>query len=215
MTNKQIAGVLVLLIAVVFGVYAIRNFGGSAGSDQNGDTNGSSTDEMASGTPNTTSPGSTAGGTAPASAPIPPGMEVNGTPTIANLSYDIEGTKLKLADGIFTGGARKTMLSDFGAWGDLNSNGTPDAAVVLIDQPGGSGSFYYVAAVLDGASGHMPTNSILLGDRVKIQSVAVANGVITVQLLDRKSGEPMSTVPSEAKTLSFHVAGGALVAGTK
>jgi hypothetical protein len=211
MTNKQIAGALVLLIAVVFGVYALRNLGSRVDNSSNNENSSSSTDQTASGTPSTTAatPGTT-GGTP---KPVPQGMEVNGTPTLANLTYDIEGTKIILVEGTGMVGARKTLLSDYGAWGDLNGNGTPDAAVVLVDQPGGTGMFYYVVGVVDQNNVRKATNAILLGDRIKLQSVAVANNVITVKLLDRKAGDPMTAEPTVAKTLTFHFANGFLIPG--
>ena len=62
-------------------------------------------------------------------------------------------------------------LSDAVAFGDLDNDGYEDAAVVTITDPGGSGTFYDLAVVME--EGGQPVNVAIapLGDRVQIQAV--------------------------------------------
>ncbi len=105
-----------------------------------------------------------------------------------------------------------TKLSDKQGVGDLTADGKSDVAVVLTQNSGGSGTFYYAAALLNnGTPQGQATNSVLLGDRIVLQNVAVTNGQMVVNYLDRRSGEPMTTAPSVAVTKTFAVRDGQLV----
>lgn len=98
--------------------------------------------------------------------------------------------------------------------GDLDGNGSPDAAAVLTTSGGGSGTFYY-AAVVPNQNGQPGTGvTAVIGDRITVNSLSIANGVLTVNYLDRKPDEPMSTAPSVAATKTFRLQGGQLVAAT-
>ena len=69
--------------------------------------------------------------------------------------------------------------------------------VFLITQdPGGSGTFYYVVAALRDDKGYTGTNGILLGDRIAPQSTVIQDGLIIVNYADRKADEPMTADPS-------------------
>jgi hypothetical protein len=79
---------------------------------------------------------------------------------------------------------------------DLDADGDQDAIVILASEPGGSGTFYYIAAAeLDGSS-YLGSAAALLGDRIAPQNVEFAGGVVTVNFAERRPGEPMSTPPS-------------------
>jgi hypothetical protein len=83
------------------------------------------------------------------------------------------------------------------------------AAAILIDNPSGSGSFYYLvsASKIDDVTYYSLPQ--LLGDRINIQSVTIENpeahdnGEIIVSYLDRKKTDPMSAEPSVPKTAKF------------
>ncbi len=97
------------------------------------------------------------------------------------------------------------------AIGDLDGDGSLNASVVLAHNPGGSGTFYYLAAHLgDGTGGGVATPAILIGDRVAIEAVGIASSRITLRVLDRKPGEPFTTGPSVRFTRVFEVKAGAL-----
>jgi hypothetical protein len=131
----------------------------------------------------------------------------------SNATYTIEQRKVTLNGGAFEepaapGSAVKatTRLLDKRANGDLNADGTPDAAVVITYSGGGSGTFYYLVALLGtGAGKSASTAAVLLGDRITIEAVRVDGGKVSVDTLDRKPGEPFATAPSVKVTRVFQV----------
>ncbi len=141
-------------------------------------------------------------------------------PDAANATYTIDRQSIALLNGsaeqsAAPGSATKivTELSDKQAGGDVSGDGKPDVAVVLIHAPGGSGTFYYVAAVLnDGTEKGKTTNAELLGDRISVDKLNVVDSQIVVDYLDRRSGEPMATPPSVKATKKFALKDGKLVA---
>lgn len=135
-----------------------------------------------------------------------------------NSTYKIDNTLIKLINGkaeieVVPGSASKIITT---VWkqptvGNLNSDNSEDSAVVLIQQAGGSGTFYYIAANVSTKEGkYIGTNPILLGDRIDPESIKIDNGKISVSYLDRKESEPMSTKPSVEKTKTFLVDGNSL-----
>ncbi len=134
-------------------------------------------------------------------------------PDAANATYTIERQSISLSNGsaeqsVAPGSATKivTKLSDHEAVGDVNGDGRPDVTVVLIHSPGGSGTFYYVAAVLnDGTERGKTTNVELLGDRVSVESLGIVGGQIVVDYLTRRSSDPMAAPPSIRTTKRFLV----------
>jgi hypothetical protein len=92
--------------------------------------------------------------------------------------------------------------------GDFNSDGKDDAAFIVTQQPGGSGTFFYIAATLGTAQGSHETNSVFLGDRIAPQSTEFRNGIIIVNYADRNPGEPMTAQPSRGVSRQFRVTGG-------
>jgi len=132
------------------------------------------------------------GGTA--SAPTQQGM---GYKTV---TYQVEGQPVKL------GGTTQFFGNE--ARGDLNGDGAPDVAFLLTQQPGGSGTFYYVAVALAHADGTFTgTNAVLLGDRIAPQSTEIRDGQLIVNYADRNPGEPMTTQPSVGVSKYLHING--------
>lgn len=136
---------------------------------------------------------------------------------LGNMTYTIDNQQITLVNGIFEEqipGSAITptiKLSDYTATGQIN--GAPGAAAILVGAPGGSGTFYYLAAVMVKNDRFEATNSILLGDRIKVESLMMLdNGTIKVTILDRKLGEPFSAEPSVQKDLQFTVEDGVLAA---
>ena len=131
-----------------------------------------------------------------------------------NATYSIDGNQVTLVDGSSTvpsapGSASQTVTRYFGneATGDLNGDGKPDVAFILTQSGGGSGTFYYVAAALQSATGYQGTNAILLGDRIAPQTTAITGGKIVVNSADRAAGEPMTAQPSVGVSKYFTVNG--------
>lgn len=141
--------------------------------------------------------------------------------TLPNADYSIELTssgKAQLKDGVYTepaapGSAAKitVQLGDERAVGDLNGDGAQDAAVTLVADSGGSGTFTYLAAVIDDQGTAKPSDSVLLGDRIIVTSLAVRSGSVVVNLLTRQPDEPMSAEPTLEETLTFALQGEKLV----
>ena len=120
-----------------------------------------------------------------------------------NATYTIDGTALTLANGkseqeAAPGSAEMVTTQIFGkpTYGDMNGDGKNDAAVFLVQDGGGSGTFYYVAVALSTSTGTVGTNAIFLGDRIAPDTMQIANGMVVVNYADRKAGDPMSVSPS-------------------
>ncbi len=123
-------------------------------------------------------------------------------------TYLVDGIPLTLVGGIAEieaapDSATKITTRYFGneATGDLNGDGMDDVAFLLVQDGGGSGSFFYVVAALKTTAGWQGSDAVFLGDRVAPQTTQIQNGIITVNYADRASGEPMTSAPSEGKTI--------------
>jgi hypothetical protein len=148
-----------------------------------------------------------------AGRPLEPGTDPR------NATYRIESKEIPLVNGRFEtrpapGSAMKEQIWVFREpeFGDLDEDGSQDAAVVLVHDPGGSGMFYYVAAALQRNGKYRGTNAVLLGDRVAPQTVQIRNGVIVANYADRRPEESMTTPPSSAKSMYLTVEGTELAA---
>jgi hypothetical protein len=128
-------------------------------------------------------------------------------PDVKNIVYQIEGQSFALRDGqaenIDQASGVKNKLSIFGepTWGDVDGDGDQDAALILLNEPGGSGTFYYAALAIKIGGGYTPTNSLLLGDRIAPQTVEIRAGQVIYNYADRKPDEPMVIQPSFGQSL--------------
>jgi hypothetical protein len=120
-----------------------------------------------------------------------------------NASYLIDTERVTLVEGrsdveVSRGSATKaaTVILGKPVSGDLNGDGKADAAMILVQNAGGSGTFYYVAAAISIPSGTKGTNAILLGDRIAVKNIQIRNGRIIVNYMERKTDEPFSARPS-------------------
>jgi hypothetical protein len=140
---------------------------------------------------------------------------------LPNLAYPIEAVSsgiAQLTNGAFEepaapGSAAMTriQLGPAQAFGDINGDGAEDAAVTLVVDSGGSGTFTYLALVLnqDGALRVLP--AAFIGDRVVVRSLSIQPGQVVVDLLTRAADEPMSVEPTDQQRLVFNLSGGQLV----
>jgi hypothetical protein len=138
---------------------------------------------------------------------------------LKNLTYTLHprsdrSIEVKLFNGKYS---RRDSLSEFVmtsiheiATGDLNGDGNPDAAVILFSNYGGSGTFGELAAVLNEDGLLRQVASAPLGDRVKIKSLAIKDGVISVNLLSHGPKDPMAT-PTKETTKQYKLVGQKLV----
>jgi|GEM_PF-238385 len=124
-----------------------------------------------------------------------------------NATYTVEGRRIPLRDGrheaeAAPGSAAKAVTAVLGepASGDLEGDGDEDAVLFLVHDPGGSGTFYYVAASINEGGRYRGTDAVLLGDRISPGQIGIRNGVVFVDYADRHPGEPMAAKPSVART---------------
>jgi len=135
-----------------------------------------------------------------------------------NTSYLIDGKKIALVNGhseteIFPGSASKNITDVFSAdtKGDFDRDGVEDTAVLLTQNNGGSGTFFYIA-VFNGKKG---SNAILLNDRISPQTIEFQEGKIIVNYADRFPWDNFSVQPSLGKSKYLQFAGETLTATKK
>ena len=126
---------------------------------------------------------------------------------LLNSIFTIERQEVRLIDGYHEkqaapGSATKIKTMVFGqpVNGDLDGDGDEDAGLFILHTPGGSGTFYYVAATLNRNGNYRGTNGVLLGGRIAPQTIQISNGVVVANYADRRPDEPMVARPSVGKT---------------
>jgi heat shock protein HslJ len=152
-----------------------------------------------------------ADGAAASTQPAPEGLSPQ---ELANATYKSEWTQdgtAPLVNGEYSeqaapGSATMTTvrLTDNIAYGQLNNQAV--AAVVLVTDPGGSGTFYDLAVVVN--QNGTPTNvaTTSLGDRVQINSSNVENNQIVVDMVQAGPDDPLCC-PSQQVLKTFELQG--------
>jgi heat shock protein HslJ len=100
-------------------------------------------------------------------------------------------------------------LTDRRAFGSMNGKDT--AAIVLVTDTGGSGVFYDLAMLTKRNDGWVNSDTALLGDRVKVHSVSIANNEIAVSMTAHGPDDAMCC-PTQEVTRRFLVQADRLVA---
>ncbi|MCX6703584.1 MAG: META domain-containing protein [Candidatus Zambryskibacteria bacterium] len=130
-----------------------------------------------------------------------------------NATYSIDGQSVTLVNGISStpaapGSASMVTTQYFGneVTHDFDGDGRQDTVFILTQSTGGSGTFYYVVAALNTASGYIGSAGLLLGDRIAPQTTAMSQNkatpdVIVVNYADRKAGEAFTVQPSVGKSV--------------
>lgn len=70
-------------------------------------------------------------------------------------------------------------------------SGKEAGAVIVVTDPGGSGSFYDLALLIKGPQGWTNPTITFLGDRIKIRSLAVVNDEIVIEMTDHDPTDAM------------------------
>lgn len=132
---------------------------------------------------------------------------------LPNAEYSVDNIstgKVQLKGGVYEesvapGSAVKTRirLGKEQSFGDVNGDGAEDAAVTLVVDPGGSGTFTYLALVINEKGTAKPVSSILLGDRIVVKSMTIQPGNVVVTMLIREPNESMSMEPKIEVTRKF------------
>lgn len=115
---------------------------------------------------------------------------------VMNFTYHLafSNSSYTLKDGKFKSGSSpedfvEVYVIDYRI-ADLNGDGVRDTVVILGGSYGGSGFFVELTALLNYPNKIIQTNSVLLGDRVKIKS-------FTVKEMSFSSGIPLVRIPPE------------------
>lgn len=139
---------------------------------------------------------------------------------LRDMTYTIDGEPITLVDGerrmpYMSDSAAENvhvLQDDRVAFGDLDGDGVDDAAAIVVNDPGGSGTFHYLAAVLAGQDGPVNVATLLLGDRFEVRELAISEGMILIVGLTLGPEDPMCC-PTVEEIYSYRLEGGALVGG--
>ncbi|AOK32694.1 MULTISPECIES: lysozyme inhibitor LprI family protein [Burkholderia] len=151
----------------------------------------------------------------PAAAASGPTAPLSADP--AGVVYVIDGEPIKLTNGAAVqaaapGSATQRVTKLVARSSTVTVAGRPVTAVLLSDDPGGSGQFLYVAAAQPDRGG---TPAVLLGDRLTPVAVSIELGgaaaVVVVEYLDRPEGAPFAQKPSVRIVRRFGLESGRLV----
>jgi len=101
-------------------------------------------------------------------------------------------------------------MADPIAIGDLNGDQLEDAAVILISNPGTTGTYYDLAAVVnvEGMPYHIATEP--LGENIQVKSLTMSQGVIKVETVVHGPRDPLCC-PTLPATGSYRLQGRELV----
>jgi hypothetical protein len=135
------------------------------------------------------------------------------TPGYQNTSYVIEGEQVTLVDGVsevqaVPGSASLVTTEYFGNefFIDLDNDGDEDVVFLITQNPGGSGTFFYVVAALSTSAGYVGSDGYRLGDRIAPQSITSSanprhKDVVVVNFADRAPQDTMVVPPSVGKSV--------------
>jgi hypothetical protein len=129
------------------------------------------------------------------------------TNNVFNMTLAISGKNYTLVDGKYEkeipNSTSKETITVFGqpAYGDLNGDNIKDAAMLITQNSGGSGTFFYVVEAININGTFKGTNAMLLGDRIAPQNLKIENGRALVNFAERKANEPFTTPPSIGKSV--------------
>jgi hypothetical protein len=112
------------------------------------------------------------------------------------------------ADVTTATGVSKIAILEGSAFADVDGDQKKDA-VVLLRNDTGSNVFYYVSAVLSGNTSQA-TNSVLLGDRIRIKEISIDQGIISVTILERAKGEVVTVLPTVSVVHTYRLVSGVL-----
>lgn len=127
-------------------------------------------------------------------------------PATEHLAVTIGDQSFTLVDGvaekeIAPGGKETVRVVGDPVTGDVTGDGKPDTALLLADDPGGSGTFYYAVLAIDDGGAWRATNVLPLGDRIKPEGIRYQDGQFVYRFLERKPDEPMAANPTVENTV--------------
>jgi hypothetical protein len=118
-----------------------------------------------------------------------------------------------LTSGAYTEGSGADTYSvnmlDVYAMGDLNGDGLDDAAVLLVENGGGSGQFESLVVVLNVGGSPKQAGQAELGDRVLVNAVTIASAAVTLDMVVQGPNDPLCC-PSVPEKQVYRLVGNAL-----
>ena len=103
--------------------------------------------------------------------------------------------QVKLENGTYQGGsgpdALTAILLPQIAFGDLDQDGSEDAAVLLAENGGGSGTFVSLMVLYNQAGTARQAGTVLIDDRPKIQTLTIQDGKIILNAIIHGPGDIM------------------------
>ncbi len=146
----------------------------------------------------------------------------SGTPTLAELSNatytGTEGGPVSLSNGRWEGepyvegGASRPsagLVNNVYYTGDLDGDGAQEAVVILWRSGGGTGENTYVMVMARQNGEIKSIGSALIGDRIKLRSGKIADGNITLEVLQAGENDAMCC-PTMLATRTWSLQGGQL-----
>lgn len=129
------------------------------------------------------------------------GYPINGFPGLNAVTFKSGRTELDAGGFV--------RLGDIIGRGDLNGDGFEDAVVVLYLNFGGSGTWPVVYAVMNdnGTPRPISKREVALGDRDQVDSISIANGIVSFGLTVHGDKDPMCC-PTEKKNTSYRLDNG-------
>lgn len=112
---------------------------------------------------------------------------------------------VKLKDGQWKKGC-ETIAVDKIALGDLNNDGTIDAAAIYYTNGGGTGYFENVTAFVNKGGRLMAVDNKVLGDRVGIRNLRIKDGVIIADVISHGPNDG-AAFPTVNKTAKYRLKG--------
>jgi hypothetical protein len=134
---------------------------------------------------------------------------------LRNATYQLPfyGQTVTLTDGNYRYESGPDLLDviilNVYATGDLNGDGTPDAAVILGENGGGSGTFESVVVVYNENGSPVQAGAAMLGDRVLVKSVVIQSGDIVLDMVVHGPNDPLCC-PSFPTVQTYRMIGGYL-----
>ena len=153
--------------------------------------------------------------------PPPTPQPLTATPSAPEALYEVQlknatylapqsGQTVTLVDGKYEGGSGATYLSlallPQMAFGDLNGDGGGDAAALLAENTGGSGTFVSLVALLNQDGQAVQAGASFVDDRPQIDSLEIQDGQIILQAIVHQPTDPM-TSPSLQVTNTYRLQG--------